>query len=79
MFRINAYFIAHRTLTLGIMWCLFALAMGYGLTALLVRPDWNFWLCLIPGLLCLYFRLLHARACDADRKAGSPQSASGPL
>ena len=58
---------------------LFALAMGYGLTALLVRPDWNFWLCLIPGLLCLYFRLLHARACDADRKAGSPQSASGPL
>lgn len=61
MLRIHLFFLARRRLTLTALWCCFALAVAYGLTALLLRPEWNFWLVLLPGGAAFYFRLLHAR------------------
>nr|WP_317325493.1 hypothetical protein [uncultured Flavonifractor sp.] len=61
MLQLQRFFLTRPRLTLIALWCSFGVAMLYGLTALLLRPDWNFWLVLLPGAAAFYFRLLHAR------------------
>lgn len=67
MFRIHDFFLARRGLTLAALWSCFALALAYGLTALLLRPDWNFWLMALPAGGALYFRVVHAQIQGRDR------------
>lgn len=62
MKAIHQYFVTHKTVTLTWMWVFFALALGYMLLCLLAFPTWNFWLCLIPGLICLYLRVAYSKA-----------------
>ena len=65
---IHQYFCTHRYVTLFWMWVFFALAFGYLLLCMFVYPQWNFWLCFIPGLICLYLRLAYAKAAYDPRK-----------
>ena len=65
---IHQYFCTHRFITLFWMWVFFALAFGYLLLCMFVYPQWNFWLCFIPGLICLYLRLAYAKAAYDPRK-----------
>ena len=61
MSKLNAYLKDHVTLTLTLMWICFGISLGYALLALLVFPQWNFWLMAIPGLLALYFRIMYSK------------------
>lgn len=65
---IHQYFCTHRYVTLFWMWVFFALAFGYLLLCMFVYPQWNFWLCFIPGLICLYLRLAYAKAAYDPQK-----------
>lgn len=62
MSKLNAYFVAHKTLTLTLMWGFFFLAIGYGLTELFLLPELNFGLIFIPAAVALYFRIMYAKA-----------------
>ena len=62
MNRLHRYFCARKGPALALLWLSFAAAMGYMLLCLLAFPDWPFWLCLVPGALCLYFRIAYAEA-----------------
>lgn len=74
MAQLNAYFVAHKSLTLGLMWLFFFLALGYALTAMYLVPTLNFWLMLIPGFISFYFRLMYAKASyDPTKDRMSPQ------
>lgn len=73
MLRLHLLFLARPRLTMIALWCSFGLAMLYGLIALLLRPDWNFWLVLLPGAAAFYFRLLHARIQERKGEIASIQ------
>lgn len=62
MKKFHAYFSTHKAVTLALMWAFFAVTLGYMLLCLLAFPQWPFWLCLAPGLVCLYLRLTYAKA-----------------
>lgn len=62
MKAIHQYFITHKKVTLTWMWVFFAITLGYMLLQMTVLPQLNFWLCLIPGLICLYLRVAYSKA-----------------
>lgn len=62
MKAIHRYFITHKNVTLTWMWVFFAITLGYMLLQMTVLPQLNFWLCLIPGLICLYLRGAYSKA-----------------
>ena len=62
MKAIHQYFITHKKVTLLWMWVFFAITLGYMLLQMTVLPQLNFWLCLIPGLICLYLRVAYSKA-----------------
>ena len=68
MRQIHQYFCTNKTVTLFWMWVFFALAFGYLLLCMFVCPQWNFWLWLLPGAVCLYLRLAYAKAAYDPRK-----------
>lgn len=73
MKTIHRYFLKHKTVTLTWMWIFFALTLGYMLLQMTVLPQMNFYLALIPGLICLYLRIAYSRAAydpTKDRLSG---------
>ena len=66
--QMNAYFVAHKSLTLTLLWVCLALSLGYAFFVMYVMTSWNFWLMLIPGALALYFRLIYSKAAYDPRK-----------
>jgi hypothetical protein len=68
MSKINSYFIAHRTVTLALMWTFFAIALIYALVSMLLVPTLNFWFMFIPGLIALYFRIMDSKASYDPKK-----------
>ena len=74
MSKLNAYFKAHKSLTLGMMWLFFFLALAYALCAMYVAPQLNFWLMLFPAAIALYFRVMYAKASyDPTKDRFSPE------
>ena len=68
MRQLHQYFCTNKTVTLFWMWVFFALAFGYLLLCIYVYPQWNFWLWVLPGTVCLYLRLAYAKAAYDPQK-----------
>lgn len=74
MKKVHQYFCSHKAVTLTLMWVFFAIALTYMLLCLLAHPEWQYWLCLIPAIPCVYLRLAYAKAAyDPTRDRCSDQ------
>ena len=62
MKTLKTFLTQHKGLTLALMWIFFCFTLGYMLLCLLAFPAWPFWLCLIPGAVCLFLRVSYASA-----------------
>ena len=68
MRAIHQYLTTHKKTTLTLMWIFFCITLGYMLLHLLVLPQINFWISFIPGLICLYLRVVYAKAAYDPKK-----------
>lgn len=50
------------------MWVFFGITLGYMLLCLLVLPSLPYYVCVIPGLMCLYLRLTYSKAAYDPRR-----------
>ena len=65
---LHEYLCTHKTVTLALMWGFFSVTLGYMLLCLLVLPDLPYYVCLLPGLVCLYLRLAYSKAAYDPRR-----------